>query len=630
MLKLHKLTIEGFGSITHPIIYDLDGNFGSIKIIKGRNGSGKTTILNALCWVLYGKPIKKGCSISTWEKLNWKKGTRVELVLKDDITGSNYWIARGDGYKGSASFNKEEKLKSRLVIYKNEELCHYLRDKKDQQRFIEHNILNYSFDLFKNSIIFGQKAKRMVEEDGPTKKKIWEEAFSIDYLGKAKEITEKRITKNNQLLQELISKEEVLLSKITLVEEQLVQLKKVEKEFSINREKEIVETNKKLTTQREKINTLKSRVLDLKSEGTQEKYYRVEKELARVDKLRNMDYKKTIFGLEMEIKGISHTIEKKIVKKKEFQLALMKAHICNSCGNNLPNNKADEQRKKLNREIEDIREEIKSLENKSKALTEELSQAESKQSSKEKLDKEYNSLQKQKNILQEALEVVANVEEQIANDIGYLRGLENNLKALQKSEAPKVSKEKAIQQLKEFQQGVLALEKPKKQLQKKIKVDNWITKIALSNSGIKSYIFDNLLKIANTELKKFYPILGFKVFIVVDLDSKKKDIQILIEKDDQLINYADLSGGQQQLVNSAIAFSTNAVVSTERPCNILILDEVFESLDPENIEIVTSLIQEVSKTRIVHVITHQTGFNPPNSRITQLKLSSSGATKLVA
>ena len=53
MIKFETIEIQGFGSIIEPLIYNL-GDVG-INIIAGKNGSGKSTIVAALFWVLFGK-----------------------------------------------------------------------------------------------------------------------------------------------------------------------------------------------------------------------------------------------------------------------------------------------------------------------------------------------------------------------------------------------------------------------------------------------------------------------------------------------------------------------------------------------------------------------------------------------
>ena len=67
MIKLQQIELEGFSSVVARTTYRLD--LPGINIISGENGAGKTTILNALSWVLFGKTIKKNSTINPWPAL---------------------------------------------------------------------------------------------------------------------------------------------------------------------------------------------------------------------------------------------------------------------------------------------------------------------------------------------------------------------------------------------------------------------------------------------------------------------------------------------------------------------------------------------------------------------------------
>jgi DNA repair exonuclease SbcCD ATPase subunit len=87
-----------------------------------------------------------------------------------------------------------------------------------------------------------------------------------------------------------------------------------------------------------------------------------------------------------------------------------------------------------------------------------------------------------------------------------------------------------------------------------------------------------------------------------------------------MIPYEDLSGGQSQLIHVAIAFAISDVVDGENGCNLLILDEIFEHLSSENVDLISELIMMKSQNKSVHLITHLEKFNPVNSRIIRLGL----------
>lgn len=181
MITFRNITIEGFGSIIKPLRYNL--NQPGINVITAKNGIGKTTIFSALFWALYGKPLKKGSQIKTWKDLRPRdyKGVRVSVKFIKDLIP--YEVIAHEDYKG---------MKSKILLLRSGKERLDLRDKKDIRNEII-NLLGYSPELFKNSIIFGQKMKRIIEEDGPIKKKIFDDIFDIHYLKVAKEKSELKL-----------------------------------------------------------------------------------------------------------------------------------------------------------------------------------------------------------------------------------------------------------------------------------------------------------------------------------------------------------------------------------------------------------------------------------------------------
>ena len=137
--------------------------------------------------------------------------------------------------------------------------------------------------------------------------------------------------------------------------------------------------------------------------------------------------------------------------------------------------------------------------------------------------------------------------------------------------------------------------------------------------GIKSYLFESSLQDLNEILATYSDVLGFAIQFEVDLSSARKDFKTLISMEGQTVEYEDLSGGQKQLVNLAMAFSMNTLIGQAQGVNIAFLDEVFESLSSDNIEVVVGLIRKVYKDKTLFLITHQDSLPIPNSRVLRVK-----------
>lgn len=100
MIQFGNIIIEGFCSIPY---LELNLGLRGITVIRGATGEGKTTILSALVWAVYGKNIKGKSDVNTWEKYRQKnyQGTKVEIYFSK--SGKIHKITRCLKYKGEVN-----------------------------------------------------------------------------------------------------------------------------------------------------------------------------------------------------------------------------------------------------------------------------------------------------------------------------------------------------------------------------------------------------------------------------------------------------------------------------------------------------------------------------------------------
>ena len=73
------------------------------------------------------------------------------------------------------------------------------------------------------------------------------------------------------------------------------------------------------------------------------------------------------------------------------------------------------------------------------------------------------------------------------------------------------------------------------------------------------------------------------------------------------------------MTNVAMAFSMNALIAQAHGTYIAFLDEVFESLSEDNIEVVIGLIRKIYQDKTLFLITHQESLPIPNARVLRVK-----------
>lgn len=602
-----ELEAEGFGSIINRTKFPLDRN--CLTIMRGPVGAGKTSIPSILYWVLYGQTLKKGSTVETWKELQPEdfKGTmgKVTFIKK----GSKYEIFRCISYKG-VIYGKKRGGSGIHILKDGDSL--EVKGKKSQNQVIT-DILGYSPDLFINSIIYGQRLKRIIEESGPNKKKIFDEAFETLFIDKAKGVVD---SERKELIS-VISLKEVELEKYQKEEADLTSmindLLSNEKNFKSDKKaklNEILEEKAKLEKTLKKTKKKLSKIPNSDKSELQEEFVKLEHLLDKyIEESDNYDLLKTNISSASDL--IDHNLE--LIKS-------LKLKICNECGGIMSKDKIEAKKKKLKQEIENQQTVIE-------VSSKELSKIDMKS-----MKDEYNKLFNRKEELLRSIY-------QVKSNKALKKELESNKADLEKrinkceSKYLEVRVSKQIIKSKKYQSKLGKATKQReliegklKKLNKELEIKTWLIKEPLSNTGIKAYIFNSLLKEVNNRLSDYGEILGFNIEFGIDMETSSKDFYQVIYKDDIIINYPDLSGGQKQLVDTSVALAIHDVISSVRPTNILFLDEPFEGLDNDCIELVSDIINYKAREQSVYLITHHNSFNPTNAETVYFTLDPAKGT----
>jgi len=138
VIVFKKLTFANFLSVgNQPVSIDLDGT--KTTLVHGTNGSGKSTILDALTYALFNKPFRR---VNLPQLINTqnKKGLLVEVEF--EIGNNSYLVRRG--------------MKPKVFdIFKNKELLDSKAADKDNQSYLEQSILKLSYKSFTQIVILG-------------------------------------------------------------------------------------------------------------------------------------------------------------------------------------------------------------------------------------------------------------------------------------------------------------------------------------------------------------------------------------------------------------------------------------------------------------------------------------------
>jgi exonuclease SbcC len=594
MVNLKAIEIEGFGSIKH-----LDYKFDSpgLNSIIGRNGAGKTTILNALVWGLYKQTLKKNSTIEPWPELSeGYKGTKVVIKF------GNCEIIRCKEYKGKILGKAG---KNRLVILEKGQEVMTARNKGDGEEWIRKKI-GYSFELFKNTVIFGQLVKRITQEDGPNKKRVFDEAFETHFINQAKELAAKKLDDLCGAKGEQESKVSIFRALVKQTREEYVRIKAIIANFQQDQAKQIGDRAQEIL----KLNIQLAKLGDVAQ---------MNKELKSVRKGFDDGAVSAEFMADLKVNKAESELEKAeaLLKKSKGELRRTPTK-CEACGRSLNPARVREIKKGLKVKIGQVKREIKFAKqnlNKAKKAHNEV---------KERLEnnKEVSSRIKElENKIRTAELESSGINAQIKEKQREIREIRERQSPITDLKDFKLRRFKNIKNLREAKTEL-------KSINRKVRLHEWLIKEPLSNSGLKAFIFDNMLFKLNQQLKQYRSTIGWGIKVYVEMSSAHKNIEISVLRGKDEVPYEDLSGGQKQLVDFTLALALNDTVNLAKPINCLFMDEVFESLDKENVEVVTQLITDKAKTRCIHIVTHNSSFDPVGNKKTYVTQNKKGFTVL--
>lgn len=558
MIQFGNIIIEGFCSIPY-----LELNLGSkgITVIRGATGEGKTTILSALVWGAYGKNLKGKSDVNTWEKYRPKNynGTKVEIYFGKD--GKTHKITRCLKYKGEVNGAKG---KDRL-IYEIDAVEVSEKNRGKIQALINAD-LGMSYSLFMNSILFGQGMKRLIQESSSDQKDLFEEIFELEYISKARDIAKgyytEALREYNEISQKYSSSKEKKQSIQRMLDDLKKQANHVKNDLS-SRVK-VLEKKLSLLAKAKKENELKE-TITYKNRIEQRIQEARDNQKELLNKINDAK-KKTRVSLEEFIGVII-----KLLKRGDIKNSLKRLM-----------------------EVKKAFGDIERLQDKCSKLADKISNYRDKL--EELRDQEYEANKVQRDIDSTHVEIKKLLSEKRAGvNLGLIKKYKTQLSTIS-------DKLQSIESEME---------------EKRAKVDNykWVMDDPLGNRGIKAFLFESSLDILNETLESYSEVLGFSILFYVDIQGVKKDFNTQIIMDGIEVSYEELSGGQKTLVNIAMAFAMNEVMTKAKGINIAFLDEVFENLSSEYVDLVIGLIRKIYKDKTLYLISHQESLPIPNARV---------------
>jgi DNA repair exonuclease SbcCD ATPase subunit len=559
--KIKFSNILSFGSVPVEIEFKK-----GLNLITGKNGCGKSTILDALSFCLYGKPYR---SILIYKLLNRKnkKNLKVEIIFKKD---------KKDTYKIIRQLKPNN-----FEIYKNDEKMDLLSAKKLNQEEID-KIIGINYKIFKQVISLAiTHNKPFVSLSLQEKREIIEQIFNLQIFGQMlKNI--KKIQSDLKIQIQLLKKELDLLKEwLTSSREQLKKIKLLKKNFQKNKKDDIDCIN------------LKIKELENKTVDSCENLKKVEIEMeistCELEKIKNLDFLREQFT-ELN----NQIIQKKFIIENNNKIiqTLKENQICPTCKVVLNEEHKIEEINYLQKNNNDIYTEIENLNTLSDQLEDEYKKT---FQHKKQIDDDLN---KNNLVLSSLKKDLENYNQQILQYVDEKEKIENKEFEIDIDDLMNKFNEK-LKNYKIIYQELLK--------DQNIFQDNNIITDILSESGIKSFFFKKLLPILNLKINQYIKIFNLPVKFEFNelMEEKIYDLDNLNEEN----CYESYSEGEKKRIDIAIllSFISMPKLISNWHCNLLMIDELLDgAMDDDGLEkLVDNVKTMTNEIECIYVISHR-------------------------
>lgn len=528
-----------------------------LNLIKAQNGSGKSSILDAINFALFGKPFR---NIKIQELINKFNGKDLLVDIEFSIGNDNYEIIRG--------------LKPNVFgLKKNGEEVESLSSKKLNQEEID-KLLGINERLFKNIVgIAVTNNKPFLTMSQYDKRTLIESIFNIDVLGDMSKEVKKRNTcdKTEQKIKitELgscttsIDEHKNYISKITdyitrFDESNNAQIKALE-DNNVEMNSKLIKCNSNIDIGLKKIN-----------------------ELEVSSKTFNDD---DISSVSKEIGAVEHEISR--IKKTLATIGDNK--FCPICNSELDEGHAAEHIKQLNQDKNKLEnEKLPKLKESEKALLQ----------AKEEFNKTKNLIVQIQSKINEVEFNKKTIEKQIVSNNAEIEKLKNK--------TCDFSTDEYEQKLKELEENQNTLNTELDTLNHRIDVDTKLIEI-LGDEGLRMFFFKKLLPILNQRINIY--LKKFEMNAELEFNSAMEET-IKTGKFEQ--NYNQFSGGEKARIDIAIllSFFDISKIISNWSCSLLMIDEVLDSGVDSNgteqfISTLYNVISENDKNIGIYLISHK-------------------------
>ena len=549
MILFKKIRWKNFLSTGNQYT-EVDFTKNKTNLIVGTNGAGKSTVLDALTFSLFGKPFRKINKPQLINSVN-EKDCRVEVEFS--IGNTEWKVVRG--------------IKPALFeIWRNNTALDQSSAALDQQKWLEQNVLKMNYKTFTQIVILGSSTfVPFMQLSAAHRREVIEDLLDIKIFSSMNVVIKEKIRQSKEEIKVLELKKESLLDKVKMQQEFIGELENRGK-------KDIDDKNVSIMSLTEEIGHLMEDNTSLE-EPLYEHIREQDKLVGYAEKLRKLG----------NLKGKISQKVSTITKEHKF---FTENTVCPTCTQSI------EETFRINR-INDAQSKAKELQSGYKELEEAIKEEEERERQFTSLSKEISKLTNgisQNNIKINGLR-------------RQIRNLEKEIQVLTENLANRNSEHEKLESFKDN------LKTTYDDLASKKDTINYydFSYSLLKDGGVKSKIIKKYLPLINQQVNRYLQMMDFYINFTLD-EEFNETVQSPLHED---FSYASFSEGEKMRIDLALLFTWREVARMKNSVNtnLLIMDEVFDSsLDGFGTEEFLKIIRYVIKDANIFVISHKTGL----------------------
>ena len=518
------------------------------NLIVGTNGAGKSTILDALTFVLFNKPYRK---INKPQLANTTNERECLVEIEFSINSRQYVVRRG--------------IKPNVFdIVVNGNQLHREADDRSMQRILEENILKLNYKSFTQIVILGSSTfVPFMQLTSSNRREVIEDLLDIRIFSAMNNIIKETLKEKKNQVKSLDLKRETLKDKMKMQKNFIEELE--------NRGKANIEANEK------KVDKLLKEV-DVyigENEKTEEeikvrtkKQEEVTGATQKLSKLNNLKGK------------ISNKVAT-ITKEHKF---FNENTVCPTCQQDI------EEEFRLNR--------IEDAQNKAKELKEGYDELANTIKFEQQRERQFTTLSQE---ITKLTHDISQNNTRISINQRQIRECEHEIQTITSNLQNRNTEHEKLEEFKEnLHKTIEELADKKQEI-----VYNDFAYSLLKDDGVKTKIIKKYLPFINQQVNRYLQMMEFYINFQLN-EEFNESVKSPIHED---FSYSSFSEGEKMRIDLALLFTWREVarVKNSANTNLLIMDEVFDSsLDGFGTDEFLKIIRYVIKDANIFVISHKT------------------------